>query len=147
MSNHPAQPLAPEKRCPCCSGLSYGDCCGIYHGVDCGWKLEEARPAPTAEALMRSRFSAFAVGFAGYLMATWAPEHRPDEITLDSEETRFYRLDILSSTRGGPMDTEGSVSFAAYVRGPSGREVQREHSLFERRNGRWFYTTGTPVTC
>ncbi|MFZ2176709.1 MAG: YchJ family metal-binding protein, partial [Rhodococcus sp. (in: high G+C Gram-positive bacteria)] len=56
-------------RCPCLLGEPYDDCCGRYHrGVT---------TAPTAERLMRSRFSAFAVLDAEYLLATWHPSTRP----------------------------------------------------------------------
>ncbi len=83
---------------------------------------------------MRSRFSAFAVGNAAYLLETWHPSTRPSHVELD-EDTRWYRLDILGTTRGGPLDTSGTVEFEAFYRGGS----QRELSSFVKERGRWFY--------
>ena len=62
-------------RCPCLSGEVFGACCGRF--------LSEAADAPTAEQLMRSRYSAFVVGDAAYLLATWHPSTRPAELELE----------------------------------------------------------------
>lgn len=83
---------------------------------------------------MRSRFSAFAVGDADYLLATWHPSTRPATLDLDPD-TRWYRLDILDRTAGGPLDVRGTVEFEAFFRGGS----QRENSYFVREGGRWYY--------
>ena len=58
-----------NRRCPCGTGLPYDDCCGPLHAG--------STAAATAEQLMRSRYSAFAVGDAAYLLATWHPSTRP----------------------------------------------------------------------
>jgi SEC-C motif domain protein len=120
-------------RCPCSSGLPYGECCGPLHAG--------SATAPTAEALMRSRFSAFAVGDADYLLASWHPSTRPASLDLDSE-TRWIRLDIVDRTAGGPFDDRGEVAFEARYRGPEERGVLRERSRFVREGGRWFYVDG-----
>ncbi len=123
--------LLPENaRCPCLSGLPYGECCAPLHRGE--------RVAPTAEQLMRSRFSAFAVGDAAYLLLTWHPTTRPASLEVD-ERMRWYRLDIVATVRGGPLDTRGEVEFAAHWRTPDDRGVQRERSAFVREGGRWFY--------
>lgn len=83
---------------------------------------------------MRSRYSAFAIGNAAYLLETWHPSTRPATMELDAD-TRWYRLDILATSRGGPLDTTGTVEFEAFYRGGS----QRELSSFVRERGRWFY--------
>ena len=83
---------------------------------------------------MRSRYSAFATGNADYLLETWHPSTRPKGMQLDAD-TRWYRLDILATARGGPLDTTGIVEFEAFYRGGS----QRELSSFVRERGRWFY--------
>jgi len=83
---------------------------------------------------MRSRFSAFATGNADYLIETWHPSTRPAALELDAE-TRWYRLDIIATSRGGPLDSTGTVEFEAFYRGGS----QRELSSFVREGGRWFY--------
>lgn len=121
-----------DRRCPCGTGLTYAECCGKYH---------DGAVAPTAETLMRSRFTAFVVRDADYLLATWDPDTRPSELTLVDLPARFYRLDIIDVVGGGPLDTTGLVEFEAFYRGePSGS--QRERSTFRRLDGRWFYSAG-----
>jgi SEC-C motif-containing protein len=119
-----------STRCPCLSGETYGACCGPFHRGD--------SVAPTAEALMRSRFSAFAVGDVDYLQRTWHPSTRPDDLELDND-VRWYRLDILGVTRGAAHDTEGTVEFRAYFRSGGGPGDQHEASRFVRERGRWVY--------
>lgn len=87
---------------------------------------------------MRSRFSAFAVGDAAYLLSTWHPSTRPATLELDAS-MRWYRLDILCTERGGPLDRDGVVAFDARYRSPDGHGVQHEVSAFRRDRGRWFY--------
>ncbi len=117
-------------HCPCLSGIPLDECCGPL--------LRGETLAPTAEQLMRSRFSAFAVGNADYLLATWHPSTRPPTLQLDLER-RWYRLDIIKRTAGGPLDTRGTVTFDAFWRSGDDRGAQREVSNFARENGRWFY--------
>jgi SEC-C motif-containing protein len=121
-------------NCPCLSGLAYNECCGRFHRGEL--------PAPTAEALMRSRYSAFAAGLADYLLATWAPETRPADLELDPAR-QWRRLDILRTERGGPLDDVGVVAFRAHYRAGGERGVQEETSRFRRSGGRWFYVDGT----
>lgn len=121
-------------RCPCSSGLPYGECCGPIHAGSVA--------APTAQALMRSRFSAFAVGDAAYLFDSWHPSTRPASVDLE-EDTRWLRLDILSTSAGGPFDDRGEVAFEARYRTAEGdRGVLRERSRFVRERGRWYYVDG-----
>ena len=123
---------ALPTRCPCLSGDTYDACCGpIHRGV---------ADAPTAERLMRSRFSAFALGDAAYLLASWHSSTRPATLELDSR-LRWYRLDIVQTTRGGILDTVGTVHFRAYYKGDA-VGVQEEHSRFARVGRRWFYVDG-----
>ena len=125
--------IDPARRCPCLSGLAYGKCCEVLHtggGV-----------ATTAEQLMRSRFSAFAVGATDYLLATWHPSTRPPDLELDPS-LRWYRLDIERTERGGPFDTEGIVEFRAHFRSPDGAGEQHEVSRFVREAGAWTYVDG-----
>ena len=90
---------------------------------------------------MRSRYSAFAVGDADYLSATWHPSTRPDSLDLDRDR-RWYRLDILRTERGGPFDVHGVVEFRAYHRSPDGKGSQHEVSRFVREDGTWLYVDG-----
>lgn len=87
---------------------------------------------------MRSRYSAFVVGDADYLLRTWHPDTRPAELELDPG-MQWRRLDIISTSRGGPLDSEGVVTFAAHYRHDGERGVQRETSRFVREDRRWYY--------
>lgn len=122
-------------RCPCLSGLPLDECCGPVHA-------DHVR-AVTAEQLMRSRFSAFAVGDVAHLRRTWHPSTRPATLELDPDR-RWYRLDVLSTTAGGMFDDEGTVQFEAFHRSPGGRGSQHEVSRFVREDGRWYYLDGVP---
>lgn len=116
--------------CPCLSGLPYGECCAVFH--------RGAGTAPTAERLMRSRYSAYALGEAEYLVSTWHPSTRPASVEIDPQ-TRWYRLDILARKRGGMLDTEGTVEFRASYRHGDERGSQHEISRFVRERGSWYY--------
>ncbi|WP_040338782.1 YchJ family protein [Candidatus Blastococcus massiliensis] len=121
--------MAP-RRCPCGTGLPYAECCGRLH--------EGAAAAATAEQLMRSRYSAFAVGDPAYLLATWHSTTRPRDLDLDPA-TRWTGLDVLATTGGGLLAAEGRVRFrASYLRdGADG--TQEELSRFVREDGAWRY--------
>lgn len=120
-------------RCPCLSGLPYAGCCERL--------MRAAATAQTAEQLMRSRFSAFAVGEPDYLLSTWHPSTRPATLELD-DDLRWYRLDIVSTREGGPFDQAGVVEFEAFYRSPDGPGSQHEISRFVREDGRWLYLDG-----
>ena len=120
----------PTTACPCLSGQTYDACCGPLHQGDVR--------AATAEQLMRSRFSAFAVGDAAYLLRTWHPSCRPGELDLDPT-TRWYRLDVVATSHGGLLDAEGTVEFRAYYRAPDGNGSVHEVSRFVRENQQWLY--------
>lgn len=124
--------LAGMLGCPCLSGLPYSECCGPAHSGQ--------SPAPTAERLMRSRYSAFALDLPDYLLASWHPSTRPATLELDSD-VRWYRLDILSRTRGGMLDTTGTVEFTAHYRSGPERGSQHENSSFVKENGLWLYVS------
>ena len=87
---------------------------------------------------MRSRYSAFAVGDAGYLLATWHPSARPPDLTLDPE-LRWTRLAVLETDGGGLFDTAGTVRFRAVYTQAGRRGVLAENSRFVRHAGRWTY--------
>lgn len=122
-------PINP-RSCVCLSGEEYFACCGRFH--------DGKAEAPTAEQLMRSRYSAFVLLDADYLMRTWHPDTAPSGLELDPV-LEWRSLDILSTSRGGPLDTEGTVEFRArFVRdGEPG--VHHETSSFVRENRRWYY--------
>jgi SEC-C motif domain protein len=122
------------RRCPCGTGLPYPECCGRLH--------DGTARAATAEQLMRARYSAFAVGDAGYLLDTWHPRTRPRSLDLDPD-VRWTGLEVVATTGGTMLEPEGTVEFVArYVRD---REpgAQHERSRFTRVDGRWHYLDGT----
>lgn len=114
--------------CPC-GGASYEACCGPLH--------DGQRQAETAEALMRSRYSAFAKGLDDYLFRTWHPRTRPEDVS--SADTTWTGLRILEVVDGGPNDQHGIVEFEARYSAAGRPGVMVERSTFERRAGRWFY--------
>ncbi len=122
-----------EARCPCGSGETYPACCGRFHSG--------AAVAATAQLLMRSRYSAFAVGDPGYLCDTWDPASRPAHVELDGE-VNWTWLEIVDTVRGGPFDADGVVEFRAHYRGPRGHSARHERSRFVKKGGRWLYAGG-----
>ncbi|MGY2128003.1 YchJ family protein [Blastococcus sp. SYSU DS0617] len=119
-----------NRRCPCGTGLGYDECCGPLH--------TGAAPAATAEQLMRSRYSAFAVGDPAYLLATWHPSTRPSSLELDPG-VRWVGLDVLATDGGGLLATEGTVEFRAHRVAGGQRGAQHEVSRFVREHGAWRY--------
>ncbi len=119
--------------CPCGAPTLYAACCGPLHR---GRGLAE-----TAEELMRSRYSAYAVGELGYVFRTWHPATRPNDVTA-TPGLVWTGLEVLEVVDGGPGDDTGEVEFEARYQGPSGPGVMRERSRFERRAGRWVYVDG-----
>lgn len=119
--------------CPCGSGKSYADCCGPLH--------VGAAIAPTAEALMRSRYSAYGLGLEPYLLATWHPSTRPVALHLAEEQgTKWLGLAIK---RHQVLDANhASVEFVARYRIAGRGHRLHETSAFVREDGRWFYVDG-----
>lgn len=121
-------PAVPAD-CPCGLPAAYEACCGRYHaGTDA---------APGAEALMRSRYSAFVRGDVGYLLRTWHPRTRPERLELDPG-MRWTGLEILGTADGSAFHTTGTVEFRASYRGGA----LHERSRFERVAGAWVYVDG-----
>ena len=120
----------PAGNCPCLSGEAYPECCGRF--------LSGAADAATAEQLMRSRYTAFVLLNAEYLKKSWHPSTLPADLALDPG-MEWRRLDIVSTHRGGPLDTEGVVEFKAFYRHDGERGVHHETSRFVRENRRWYY--------
>jgi len=118
------------SECPCGSGERYDACCGRLH--------RGAADAQTPEELMRSRYSAYALGELDYVWRTWHPRTRPDSIEPDAA-LGWTGLTVLDTSVG---PEEAWVEFeATYDRdGTPGR--LHERSRFERRRGRWVYVDG-----
>jgi len=90
---------------------------------------------------MRSRYSAFALGLAPYLLASWHPSTRPAELDLDDGVT-WRRLQIVDTVAGAGAATDGVVEFRAAYRTADGAGLLHERSRFVREGGRWFYLAG-----
>jgi SEC-C motif domain protein len=115
--------------CPCGLGQPYDECCGpAHHGT----------PPVSAEALMRSRYAAFALDDAAYVLSSWHPDTRPASVEQDPE-LRWSGLDLLVTSGGGMFDTEGIVEFEAHYVDGGRRGQMREVSRFVRHAGRWVY--------
>jgi SEC-C motif-containing protein len=127
-----------KDACPCGSGDPSAACCALYH---------DGVPAPTALALMRSRYTAFVRGEIDYLMETHdeATRGSVDKQALAqwSKATLWMGLEIVATEAGGEDDETGIVEFIA--RGVTNGQpfVQRERSRFRKLDGRWVYTDGT----
>ena len=118
-----------DLACPCGSGAGYDACCGRWHAGEA---------APNAEALMRSRYSAFVRGLAGYLIETWYPSTRPSTLALDAGQ-RWLGLDVRAHCEDGDRAT---VEFVARSK-QAGRATRlHETSRFVREGGRWYYVDG-----
>jgi len=125
---------APRAACPCGSGATYEACCGRWHAGP----LHLA--APTAEALMRSRYSAFVLGLVDYLLATWHPDTRPPAIAPNEPGLRWLGLEVRKHEA---QDADhATVEFVA--RSKLGGRAHRLHekSRFVREGSRWFYLDG-----
>jgi SEC-C motif-containing protein len=123
--------------CYCDSVRAFDACCK---------PLIDGAPAPSAEALMRSRYSAYVVAAVDYLGETLHPAHRDD---WDREATRRWAtssewlgLEILEVEAGAPGDDHGWVAFAATFRADGETRRHVERSRFEFLRGRWYYVDG-----
>lgn len=123
---------AARSPCPCGNEETYGACCGQWHHG-----LAEGLHAPTAEALMRSRYSAYAVGELAYLLATWHASTAPGDLEL--APIKWVGLDVLSAAESGDA---GVVEFVARCKVQGRAERMHEISRFVRQDGRWYYIDG-----
>ena len=122
------------ETCLCGSGLDYADCCGRYHGG-------KYYPS-TAEALMRSRFSAYARRNVDYLLDTWDTGKRPADIDFSKETAQWQKLTIVSTKKGTVQDNKGIVEFKAFYRQDGEDYFMHEISRFVKSDSRWRYLDG-----
>jgi SEC-C motif domain protein len=120
--------------CPCGSGKDFDTCCGpILAGA----------PAPTAEALMRSRYTAHVKQDIAHLERTLSAEQRKsfDEAAARrwSQESEWLGLSISRTEQGGEGDETGLVEFTARFKIEGGEQEHFEQALFSREEGRWVY--------
>lgn len=128
--------------CPCGTGKPYALCCEPFH---------QGQLPDSALKLMRSRYSAYALGLSGYIMATTHPLHPKfvhdsiqwsKEIALFCSTTQFHGLDIINHRE---KDTKGTVTFKAHLTQNKKDVSFTEKSRFEKMDGKWFYRSGIPI--
>ncbi len=131
-----------KAACPCGAG-NYAGCCARY--------IEDGLAAPTAEALMRSRYTAYVLRNEAYLRATWWPDTLPEESLTGADDVKWIGLDIAkpkAPMRKEDQDAEASVEFTARFKVGGRAHKLHEISLFRRQADtagvmRWYYVDGT----
>lgn len=124
-------------NCPCGLQRAYPDCCGRYHaGI----------PAPSPEALMRSRYSAYVLKDGPYLLATWHDSTRPTSLDLAGDHAKWFQLEVKSIynnlQKNEHTAAHGTVEFVARYK-IGGRAFRlHETSRFVFEAGHWFYVGG-----
>lgn len=129
----------PAPACPCGGvpiGTAYKDCCELY--------ISGAATAPDAERLMRSRYTAYTLADAAYLLSTWHASTRPPQLNLDPPDaphgTRWIGLTVHCHERSDA--SHAVVEFTARYREGGKAQRLRETSRFVREEGQWFYVDG-----
>jgi len=128
-----------SDTCPCGSTNPYPFCCGRWHAGE---------PAPTAEALMRSRYCAFVRRDAAYLARTSHPILRSKLNARELQASfalKWSGLEIVAVSGGGADDNEGKVHFKARFLADGREQIHDEHSRFVRIAGEWLYRDGKAV--
>jgi SEC-C motif-containing protein len=127
-----------EKKCPCGTGDNFKDCCFPYINGD--------KKAPTAETLMRSRYSAFVVFEPEYIFNTHNPKTRTEtsveDISKWSKESEWLGLEIKNTEKGESHDSTGVVEFVASYSVEGKATKHHEVSTFNFIDGSWFFTDG-----
>jgi SEC-C motif-containing protein len=121
-----------NKKCFCDTGLLFENCCGLY--------LNNNQKAPSALTLMRSRYSAYAIHNADYLMETTYISERKyyskSEILRWAVSNKWQKLEILSFS-------ENTVEFKAYFLDSDNKpQTHYEFSTFKFENDAWYYVDG-----
>lgn len=126
-------------NCYCCSGKAFEACCQPF--------IDEINKPQTAEELMRSRYSAYAVIEVDYLRHTTHPStrkcHTPQAIKEWAESSKWQKLEVISTTDGTAKDKKGTVEFKAYYLDSKLKlHIHHERSNFIKELGKWFYVDG-----
>ncbi|KPK40273.1 MAG: preprotein translocase subunit SecA [Gammaproteobacteria bacterium SG8_47] len=124
-----------SQHCPCGSGKAFAECCEPY--------LTGRQIAPTAEALMRSRYTAYALGDQDYILRTWHPSTRPADLSeAVGASVKWLGLRIVSRTGGTAGESEGWVEFVARCKSGGRATRMHERSRFLFADGQWLYVDG-----
>jgi SEC-C motif domain protein len=126
------------KRCPCGSEKDYSDCCQPL--------IMGERTAETAEALMRSRYTAHAKRQYDYIFETTHPDHRQESerkgTAAWSKKLDWQWMKVRRIEQGGPDDSTGTVAFVARYRKDGRAFEHNEIAEFVRMDGRWYFKDG-----
>lgn len=126
-------------QCPCGSGSEFSTCCAPV--------LDDSRPATTAEALMRARYSAYVRGDIDFVMSSTLPASRSDSdvaaMRAWAEQAEWESLEVRATREGAAEDSRGEVEFIARYRLQGQAQHHHEKSLFVKQDGRWFFQDGT----
>jgi SEC-C motif domain protein len=125
--------LKTHENCVCCSGKSYAECCLPFHN---------GALAPTPEALMRSRYSAYVLQLTSYLMSTWHGTTSPGDLE-PNPFMKWLSLEVLHSDMSGDV---GVVEFIAHYKENGKAGKLHELSRFVREGERWLYIDGQMMT-
>lgn len=126
--------VTSDPACPCGSGRAFAGCCGPY--------LAGSAEPPTAEALMRSRYSAFVRRDEPWLRTSWHPDTCPAGLDVAADPVQWLGLKVLAVQGGGAGDAEGTVEFVARGRRHGRAFRLHEASRFVRVLGAWRYVDG-----
>lgn len=124
--------------CPCGSKLDFSKCCEPF--------IKGTDAAPTAEALMRARYSAYAKVAIAFILSSTVKEKRKEcdekAIRSWSEHSTWHKLEIISTQKGGLDDSEGIVEFIAHFSENGIKKNYHEKGTFKKVNGNWHYVDG-----
>jgi SEC-C motif domain protein len=130
-----------DNNCPCGSGRAFELCCEPY--------LLGRLLAPTAEALMRSRYTAYALSSIDYLYKTSGPRARKE---FDAEGSKHWAeaadwtgLEVLATEGGGESDETGTIEFMAHYAIKEQTFDHHEQAVFAKINGQWFFMDGEMI--
>ncbi len=127
------------SACPCGSGSDFAACCAPLIAGD--------RPATTAEALMRSRYSAYTLSDIDYLTASLHPDARHDHDPVAAkrwaDQSQWMGLEVVSVEQGSAQDEAGTVEFVARYKDKSGLHRHHEIGHFTKKEGTWYYLEGS----
>lgn len=123
-----------SSLCPCGSQIPFAACCLPI--------LDDHRRAETAEALMRSRYSAFVQKHEQHILTSWHPRTRPKALNFDDHPVVWLGLEIHESVEGTPSDSTGTVEFTTSYLENGQLCSLREKSQFLKEDGLWLYLRG-----
>ena len=128
-------------KCPCSSGKAYADCCEPI--------ITSKQKAKTAEQLMRSRYSAYALGHVDWIVESQSPDGRQFVDRKATEEWSrravWHRMEVVEVKDGTADDTEGFVDFKAYYTIGGEDITHHEIASFRKEDGVWYFVDGVEV--